>query len=653
MTRNPLRSIVIALALVASALAMTAPAQSAAKSPALRISDTRPLAGERVTVRADLPGKFARPLRLQAKSGARWRTVETKRSTRAVRARFTYTVPRRSRTPLRVVAPRVRHRGIWHRARTTRAVAIRPRSQTLRLGMEPRVTAHTVVRAAVVASPPRPGRTIGLERLTGGRWTRVGSTRVDTSGQAGFTFRATGSATYRAVALAFRGAAAVVSPPMRLTVDPTTPEPTPEPTPGPLGERCDLPVGGTVHWGNGAALEPDTAVARVDVTTDDGLPVESRTEYSAATITVRGADDLGQDLRGRVRVRGNSTSWVSLKYPYKVKLDAKASILGMPKSKDWVLLANFYDRSLLRGDVAFEAARRLEMAWVPRMRPAEVWVNGTYYGLYQIGEGIEAESSRVDLQGGAVLLEADRWEDTDPVFTTPQGLQVHVKSTEDAAAAQRAQARVGRAEDVLYSADFADGGYRTCLDVDSFVDAYLLAELTKNIDAGFNNSVWMVLGDDGRVAMGPPWDFDHSAGNRTDCLLDDPTGWFIARNWFTSPDPATPDCRPSQLRGPDGHWYQRLLADPSFAQRVRDRWAQVRESLAGLPEHIDRQASVISEAAGLTFTPRSGGGAGIPLGPTFLEGDGHVFRGSWSAEAEALSDWYSARVAWLDEQFSE
>ncbi len=656
-SRMPRRTVVVGLlvAVTASMLALATPA-TAAPARSLSVSSTRPIAGERVTVTVNLPGSFARPLRLQAKAkDGRWRAVATKTSDRSANARFAYRVPSRATTSLRVVAPATRHRGVRHPKRTSRVVTVRTQPQSVRIQIPAATSAGAAFRAVVVATPARAGRAVVVQRHAGTRWTTVATARQGAGGQTTATLRTNTSASYRAVVRAGGGAAEVISTTSRISVGPT-PTPTPTPTPEPP-ERCDLGGDGTVAWGRGAGATPDPGVGRVDITTDDALPVTSKDVYSHANMTITSAAGAEQTVGTRLRLRGNSTSWISMKYPYKVKLDSSTSLLEMPASKDWVLLANFYDRSLLRNDTAFEAARHLGLPWVSRMRPVEVWLNGTYYGLYQLGEGIEATASRVDLADGGVLLEADRWADTDPVFTTPRGLQVYVKSTTDEALIETARTRLSRAEDVLYSADYADpdGGYRSCLDVDSFVDGYLLAELTKNIDAGFNNSVWMVLGADGRVAMGPAWDFDHSMGNRVNCDIDEPTGWFIARRWFEEivpPDVAAEDkCKVSQLSGPDGHWYHRLLTDPAFVARVRERWAEVRDEIAGLPAHVDATAADVAPAATRTFTSRDEGGAGIPLGPTFLEGAGHVFRGSWQAETTALSSWLAARIAWLDEQF--
>lgn len=79
-------------------------------------------------------------------------------------------------------------------------------------------------------------------------------------------------------------------------------------------------------------------------------------------------DKNGDELlssSGGIRLRGNGTRYME-KSPYDLKLDSKASVLGMPKDKRWVLLANYFDRTSLRNDVGLEIARRAEgMAWNP------------------------------------------------------------------------------------------------------------------------------------------------------------------------------------------------------------------------------------------------------------------------------------------------
>lgn len=626
---------VVGVVVLTVGASLLTPMSADAAPPSLRVSDTRPIRGETVTVRADLPGSGQRTIRLQRRADDRWVTVASKRSNRKVATTFTRRTA--SAVTYRAVA------GSGSDRRTSRRVTVRPASQAARLVLPRRASAGQPLRATAVFAPARRGRPVSFEQYSGGTWRTVARTRQDRAGRALATVRPTTSTRYRVVTASARGAARSTTSSVSVTVTPSTP--TPPPAPPEL--RCELQAGGTVTWGTGDTTHAMAAVARLDVTTADGKPITSKTEYSRTTLTLTepGADPV--DWGARLRLRGNSTSWVSQKYPYKVKLDAPVGLRGMPASRDWVLLANFYDRAMLRNDTGFDLARRLGADWTPRMQPVELWLNGRLAGLYQLGEGIEVEPNRVDLADGAVLLEADSHPDTDPSFVTSRGLQVFVKSSEDDTVAARTADRVRRIEDVLYSSHWRDPayGYRACLDVDSFVDAYLLAETTKNIDAAFHNSVWMVLGADGRLAMGPAWDFDMGMGNRTNWQIDDPEGWFVNRSWFG--EGKTP---PSQLRGPEGHWYRRLMTDPWFVERVRERWSQVRGSLTTLPAHVDETAVVLASAAERNFAPVSQGGAGMPLTPTSIEEEGHVFHGSWSAEAAELSQWLADRIAWLDAQ---
>jgi hypothetical protein len=395
------------------------------------------------------------------------------------------------------------------------------------------------------------------------------------------------------------------------------------------------------------------------VTTSDGQAVTSREVYSTATMTI---DPRGSTLPAttstplRIRVRGNVTSWVSIKYPYKVKTDKKASLLGMPASKSWALLANFYDRSMLRNQLAFEVSRRVGLPWTPRTQPVELWVNGGYRGLYQLAETIEAEADRVVLPAGGHLLEADSYaDDSTPSFRTPRGVQVFLKGDETDAERDVVAGQVGAFEDALYGDGFTDAdGWAAHADVDSFVDWYIVNELTKNIDASMRNSVWMTIDASGRLSMGPAWDFDFSAGNRTSWHIDDPAGWFLRTNWF---DPAVPWAAPTQVNsaefGPDGQWFVRLFDDPAFEQRVRERWSEVSDALATLPAYVRAEAQRVAPAAARNFAEGSDG-TGLPIGPTFLDPEPeHVYAGSWDGEVDLLTTWIGARWSWVDQQLTD
>lgn len=84
-----------------------------------------------------------------------------------------------------------------------------------------------------------------------------------------------------------------------------------------------------------------------------------------------------------IRGRGNST-WGFPKKPWKVKLKEKASLLGMPADKEWALLANYADRTLLRNVTVMHLSEICNFPWTPRMRSVEVYLNNAYQGVYTL-----------------------------------------------------------------------------------------------------------------------------------------------------------------------------------------------------------------------------------------------------------------------------
>jgi hypothetical protein len=589
-----------------------APSRSApATSGALVISPAAPVVGQPYVVRGRVPGG-ARTVRLQVRGPAGWRAAGRGTSART----GAFALPRTSTaaTRLRVRAPATRRLRAW----TSRAVVVRPVVQSAALTLPAASPSGASVEPVATVRPAVAGRPAVLQRRLPAGWSDV----------AGAVQAADGRARFSAVA----------------------------PAPGEHAWRVVLPAYRGMPAVRSASVATTSAVPRLEVTTADGAPVTSGTVYSRGVLALRpgASGSADADLGGRLRVRGNSTAWVQRKLSYKVKLDTATPLLGMPASKDWVLLANFYDRSLLRNQLGFEVSRRVGLPWTPRMVEVELWLDGAYRGLYQLGEGIEVGPDRVDIEvaeddpaGGGYLLEADSWDDDKPVLTTDRGLQVYVDQPGDVGESYVAGVRsyLQHVEDSLY----ADGAatpvrrWRELVDVDSFVDWYLVNEVTKNVDASFRNSVWMQRDRGGRLAMGPVWDFDQSAGSQHTWGLSDPTGWHLRTNHHPHNN--------SQYTGPAGHWFHRMFADPWFAGRVAERWRQVRTSLLTLPAYVAARTEALAPAAGRNFSVPVDGEP-LPIGPTFLDPPEGIFHDTWHAGADDLGRWVEQRVAWIDAQLA-
>ena len=133
------------------------------------------------------------------------------------------------------------------------------------------------------------------------------------------------------------------------------------------------------------------------ITTADGKPIITKKEYKRATFYIAdptgkvnlgtAAEPLGMNIRGR----GHS-SWKGDKKPYKLKLDEKLSLMGMPKNKHWALL-KFWPPTM----AGMKLGELMGMAWTPSTKPIEVVLNGDYVGLYLLTETIRIGKNRVNI----------------------------------------------------------------------------------------------------------------------------------------------------------------------------------------------------------------------------------------------------------------
>lgn len=331
---------------------------------------------------------------------------------------------------------------------------------------------------------------------------------------------------------------------------------------------------------------------------------------------------------------GNST-WGMPKKPYRLKLDSKAAILGMPKDKNWILLANYDDKTLLRNRTAFELGNRFGMPWTPRDYPVEVTLNGDYVGAYDFVEKIRVDKNRVNIadtdntvapESTGFILEIDERMDDSVCWRTTQGVAFCIDTPDPSSDAQVAYIKdyVQKAEDALFSPNLMDPatGYEQYIDVDSVIDWFLVNELFKNQDADFFSSVYLYKDAGGKLKFGPVWDFDIGAGNVNYSDAEYPTGWWVA----------------------NASWIARMrAADPTFEARVRARWQALKatqiDTLAAFID--DRSQSLINSGAEKSNFDR------WPILNVAVWPNA-VVPGSYPGEIDYMKSWLAQRIAWMD-----
>lgn len=326
----------------------------------------------------------------------------------------------------------------------------------------------------------------------------------------------------------------------------------------------------------------DLPIVNIYLANGVGVDYIDRDVYSDMTMYIdsSGADGFESTgfLDGGIHGRGHST-WKWPKKPYRIKLNEKAELLGLPKNKDWILLANYSDKSLIRNIVAYDMGRELKsFVWTPTQYSVDLFVNGEYRGVYALGEQREIANKKINLYESPVevdrgyLLEVGG-ADGDELVRGIDYFSTNTNSAdnctfidpkpEDMTEEQRRfiMDYVNAADNAIVTGE----NYEDYIDVDSFVDWIIMQELTCNLDSCFRRSCYFSKDRGGKLKMGPIWDFDLAFGNFS---MDNPS----YNTWNT----VGTDIKDAYI---DINWCNYLMNDPDFRSRLKSRWFEVKDRL--------------------------------------------------------------------------
>lgn len=327
----------------------------------------------------------------------------------------------------------------------------------------------------------------------------------------------------------------------------------------------------------------------VYINTKDAASITSKETWMKGTeIYVTNAGEYNQLYSdAQIRGRGNTT-WNYPKKPYAIKLDSKSEVLGMPKHKRWVLLANYVDKTCIRNSVAFEIARRCEgLDYTPRGQHVDVVLNGVFLGNYFLCEQIKIDKNRVDITEmestdidaesitGGYLLEIDKnFDEVNKFYSPVRNMPVMIKEPDEetltAEQLNYIQSHVTEIENALYGEGSTTEGYLQYIDLDSFIDYWLVYELTGTGEPTHPKSVYMYKDRGGKVHAGPVWDFDYF------------TFQPYYNNWLINMNAV---------------WNDRIINDPATLPVIKERWNASREKYRTIAAEIDRQYESIKESA--------------------------------------------------------
>lgn len=307
----------------------------------------------------------------------------------------------------------------------------------------------------------------------------------------------------------------------------------------------------------------------------------------------------------RIKWRGNSSIRFDKKQYRITFVEEKGSdkeadypVMGMRPESDWVLNAPYLDKTLMRNYMMYNLSGEI-MDWAPNVRFCEMFLDGEYMGLFLMTETVKVSPSRLNLKevekGQAqtsYLISRERYGDhvlplnnfgTYAAKTINEvGIEYPSKNKMKPRYQKYIKSDLSDIEKALYSLDYDewDFGYARYLDVQSFVDYYVINEFSANMDAG-SLSAFAYKDIRGKLNMGPVWDFNNCFDNYKDLPIN-------LDNLYLESAP----------------WYVMLMRDEIFVDMVIDRYRELRKTYLSdkyLHNYLDETQEYLGKAIERNF----------------------------------------------------
>ena len=299
-----------------------------------------------------------------------------------------------------------------------------------------------------------------------------------------------------------------------------------------------------------------------------------------------------------IKIRGNS----SQRYPKKQygfdtmnedgSDDIKVSILGMPKESDWILSAIYQDKTMMRNPLTYKLANQMG-SYAVRTNYCEVIINNEYRGVFVFQEKIKRDKNRVNIEKlntadvsgpeitGGYIFKLDNIDEDEIYWRTKVPdttgwsrafVYVYPKKSKDINQQQKnyIENYVDAFEQSLLNENFNDPeeGYRKYIDEFSFIDYFILNEVSNNVDA-YRKSAYFYKNRNGKLMAGPIWDYDIAWGNANYFGGDQATGYRYSYK-YPSNDYRVP------------FWWNRMMEDDLWKQNMACRYRDLRTNILSL-----------------------------------------------------------------------
>lgn len=313
---------------------------------------------------------------------------------------------------------------------------------------------------------------------------------------------------------------------------------------------------------------PYADLPRIVIETEGFRDIRNKETEVPAQLQIYGENAPESEiLHLTIRGRGNS-SYEMGKYGYRLEFENKESFDGMPKNRDWALIAVHCDKSFLRNYISYRLAELLGDEYAPRLRFVELYLNREYLGLYQLTETVKVGKFRVNIpqNDSSFLFERTTTEsDKASFYSSFQHLfEIHSPQNANEASLSLLKDHIYAFENFIQTDDGLNfDSLQKWIDVTDFARFLLIQEFAKNQD-GNRRSTYLTWQKDSVLKMGPVWDFDLTYGVHFRKEIP-PSGWYI-RNYG---------------------WNRFLFKNKIYHKKVREFWEEHHSTFTAVIDTID------------------------------------------------------------------
>lgn len=378
------------------------------------------------------------------------------------------------------------------------------------------------------------------------------------------------------------------------------------------------------------SMYPYAGLPRIVIETEDFAGVRDRETEIPSHLQIYGEKAPESEVYElTVRGRGNS-SFKMPKYGMKLEFTDKVSLLGMPKNRDWALVANFGDKTHLRNYMMTRLSEWLGAKYTPRMQFVEVYLNRNYMGLYLLSETIKVGKNRVNIDENdtTFLLEKEDSKKFDPPYVlTDNQYYYHIKSPKNPSPETEKLLKKHLNAFENFMEDYylhRANEIKNWLDVDDFLLFYWVQEYSKNEDGNYARSVFMTWKKGEPIHFGPLWDFDLAFGNASREQNQNPEDWYIRKYRL--------------------NYY--IMQNSVVKEAALDYWNNHRKTFKALIDSIPVYRAIIEKAIDNEYRrwPVIGNTENWALKDPY---------DSYDEAVEVMTEWMKKRYQWIDNEIGE